>query len=100
MESTQAEKDAKAFVRFVNASAKAWTDGNNRGRDDDGYRFYMGLHEARGKDAEEVAARYGFKIDWPGLYPTLHRADLGEFYDTGTVSAVSRLFATAQGGAR
>lgn len=58
--------DLAQMIAAANASARAWE------RDDDEREQKMGTV------VEEIAAKYGCKIDWPGLWPTVAKKGCGE----------------------
>lgn len=54
------------IIRHANKSAAAWERNNNSGG-----AYPIARHEREQAAASKAAERAGFKLVWPGLYPTL-----------------------------
>lgn len=65
-----AEVDASLIHEHIRARVRAWTRGNNSG-DAAVYERCERQAEKHQREAEIIAARYGCRLSWPGLYPVL-----------------------------
>lgn len=94
----QIQEDAERFVSKCRQSKAAWERGNNSG---DPAKLAEGerLSNIHGTSAELIAALYGCRCTWPGLWPVLERAAGDQTfaeYSTSDAGRVARFFAEAQ----
>ena len=71
--------DAAQFLTACRRRATAWIAGNNSGLPAV-YERYCRRSDHWQARAAEIASKYGFEIQWPGLWPVLrYRPDTGEW---------------------
>ena len=82
---------AAALIELVRRSASDWEHANDSTQHESARGIYEQQHLDHARAAEIVAEWFGCRLDWPGLYPTIHDAHGRTHHpDTDTLSTYAR----------